>query len=290
MEHLSSPHNTVRSHRVHVRAGFGVNGSLAHRLYDIEGAEHTVLLLHGLGSSGLDWSMQIAALTRRYRVLTMDFPGHGESQPVSRGITIRALSRSVFRTLEETGAEPDVIVGHSLGGLAALQMAVDAPDRFKALVLVNAVPHVSVSRHTARQALGRVPDVVLNRMHSLAEFVASEHFPRPDQAVLRRLAVRRIRSADRGTYLHLISAIARFDVRARLHRISMPVLVVSGSEDRVFSIRDKRVLVDRLSRPEWVEMQGSGHASPQDAPYRFNSHLCSFLDRVFECELQATSA
>lgn len=270
----------VEHTRVRVRAGRGTPDLLAYRLYERNGCSDTILLLHGLGSAAVDWSMQTAVLARHYHVAAFDFPGHGDSEPVPRRTSIRDLSRRVLGTAGHLDLEPGILVGHSLGGLVALQMALEAPGMFQALVLVNAVPRMTFSRHAARQAAGRLPDVLMNRMDSLAGFVASEHFPGPDQDLLRRMAVRRIRSADRNTYLHLIRAIARFDVRSRLEEISVPVLVVSGTEDRVFSDRDKRILADRIPNAEWVEMQGSGHASPQDSPELFNEILCSFLERV----------
>jgi pimeloyl-ACP methyl ester carboxylesterase len=270
----------VEHTRVRVRAGRGTPDLLAYRLYERNGCSDSVLLLHGLGSAAVDWSMQTAVLSGHFHVAAFDFPGHGESQPVPRRTTIRDLSSRVFRTAEHLQLKPGIVVGHSLGGLVALQMVLEAPEMFKALVLVNAVPRMTFSRHAARQAAGRLPDVLRNRMGRLAEFVASEHFPGAEQDLLRRMAVRRIRSADRNTYLHLIRAIARFDVRSRLKSICIPVLVVSGTEDRVFSDRDKRILAQRIPQAEWVEMEGSGHASPQDSPEQFNRILYSFLDRV----------
>jgi len=270
----------VEHTRVRVRAGRGTPDLLAYRLYERDGCSDSIFLLHGLGSAAVDWSMQTAVLARHYHVAAFDFPGHGDSEPVPRRTSIRDLCRRVLGTAGHLNLKPDILVGHSLGGLVALQMVLEAPEMFRALILVNAVPRMTFSRHAARQAAGRLPDVLMNRMESLAEFVASEHFPRIEQDLLRRMAVRRIRSADRNTYLHLIRAIARFDVRSRLEEISVPVLVVSGTEDRVFSTRDKRILADRIPQAEWVEIEGSGHASPQDSPEQFNRIMCSFLDRL----------
>jgi 3-oxoadipate enol-lactonase len=224
--------------------------------------------------------MQIAELVHRYRVVALDLPGHGESPPVYSRTTIPDLSKKVYQTIKSLNTESGILVGHSLGGLTALQMILDAPEHFRALVLVNAVPHMRISRHSLRQAIGRVPDVLLGRMDNVAEFVASEHFPHQQQDLLRRLAVRRIKSVEQDTYKHMMTAILRFDVRRKLDRIRMPVLVVSGSEDQVFSLPEKKFLAEHLPDVTWIEMEHSGHASPQDAPERFNRVMWSFLDQL----------
>ncbi|MBN1265811.1 MAG: alpha/beta hydrolase [Anaerolineales bacterium] len=275
--------------RVTVQAVRGVNGTLAYRQYRAGIIDDSIVLLHGLGSAGVDWSLQTAELVHRYRVITIDLPGHGESPPSNHRSSIPELSRQVLQTLDGLHTKPCILVGHSLGGITALQMVLDQPDRFRALVLVNAVPHMSVSRHSIRQGMGRLPDVLLGRMDMLAGFVAAEHFPHPGQDLLRRLAVRRIGSVERQTYLHMMTAILRFDVRGQLGRISKPVLVVSGTDDRVFSSSDKQVLAEKLPDVTWVEMEESGHACPQDSPVRFNRILWSFLDQLDSPEETETS-
>jgi 3-oxoadipate enol-lactonase len=271
---------TGTNSRVKVKAVGGSRVTLAYRYYTVNHSDPAVVLLHGLGSAGLDWSMQIAELIHRYRVVALDFPGHGESPPLYSRTTIPELSSKVYRTISSLNTESGILVGHSLGGLTALQMVLDSPEHFKALVLVNAVPRMKISRHSLRQAMGRVPDVLLGRMDRLAEFVASEHFPHKEQDLLRRLAVRRIKSVEQDTYTHMMTAILRFDVRRKLDRIRMPVLVVSGSEDRVFSLAEKKILAEYIPDVTWVEMEHSGHASPQDAPERFNRVMWSFLDQL----------
>jgi pimeloyl-ACP methyl ester carboxylesterase len=97
-----------------------------------------VVLLHGLGRSLEDWTEQHELLRDRHRVYSVDLPGYGESEPLTEPYTVAALARFVANFLDAVEiAEPAHLVGNSLGGAVAMQLAVHAPDRVASLVLVN---------------------------------------------------------------------------------------------------------------------------------------------------------
>jgi pimeloyl-ACP methyl ester carboxylesterase len=106
--------------------------------YRVDGAGSPVVLLHGFGRSLEDWAQQHELLRGRYRVYSVDLPGYGRSEPLGEPYTLLALARFVASFLDAMEiAEPAHLVGNSLGGAVAMQVAVHAPSRVASLVLVN---------------------------------------------------------------------------------------------------------------------------------------------------------
>jgi 3-oxoadipate enol-lactonase len=111
----------------------------------------------------------------------------------------------------------------------------------------------------------------------LGEWVAAGLFPRDDQQQLREVAAERIAANLRRNYLQAINATLRFDLRNQVHRIVAPTLVVAGELDRTFSLRPKIALVRAIPGARLEVIEGSGHATPLDAPDEFNRILLEFL-------------
>src|SRR5689334_6959438 len=96
--------------------------------YELNGAGAPVVLVHGLGSSGRDWEAQIAALAPRYRVLTYDVRGHGSTSKPRGPYTIPQFANDLAALMDALDHKPAHVVGISMGGMIAFQLAVDRPD------------------------------------------------------------------------------------------------------------------------------------------------------------------
>lgn len=99
-----------------------------------------VALIHGLGINRHVWQWHVPALAQRYRVLSYDFLGHGESMPGSAPLDLSALSEQLRDLMDELGIAEAVIAGFSLGGMINRRFALDHPDRVSALMILNS-PH-----------------------------------------------------------------------------------------------------------------------------------------------------
>ena len=97
-----------------------------------------VLVIHGLGGNWRVWLENLPALAHRKRVIAVDLPGFGRSAPAGEGIGIHGYSRLLLGLLEELQLEPTIVIGNSLGGWIAADLALRAPERVRALVLVDA--------------------------------------------------------------------------------------------------------------------------------------------------------
>ncbi|HEY4968848.1 MAG TPA: alpha/beta fold hydrolase, partial [Steroidobacteraceae bacterium] len=107
--------------------------------YLVRGHGKPLLLIHGLGGSGADWAFQVAALEKRFRVIIPDLPGSGHSPPPRDGYTIQGFAATLWSLLDHLGVERTNIIGFSLGGAVALEMAARRPSRVPRLGLINSL-------------------------------------------------------------------------------------------------------------------------------------------------------
>jgi len=255
-----------------------VNGS--DLVCSIAGQGSPVLLIHGLGSSQRDWSEQIPVLDREHHVVAYDLRGHGASSRALRAFTMRDLARDAAALIRALGLTRCHVVGLSLGGMVAFQLAVDEPDLVRSLVIVNSGPEVvprTMKEHSAillRRVLSR-----LLPMRWLAAIIVRRLFPHTEQQDLRAEFVARFAGNHKPSYLKAMEAILGWSVSDRLETLAQPVLVVSGDRDYT-TVERKRQYVDRLPRATLAVVENSGHATPIDQPSVFNGIVLRFLRDV----------
>jgi 3-oxoadipate enol-lactonase len=252
--------------------------------YQVHFPEHSegpaVVLLHGLGSCGDDWPLQLSVLERHYRTITLDLPGHGHSSLRPPFHTVRDLAEPVAALLERLEEPPAHVVGLSLGGAVALQLAVDWPGRVRSLTSVNSFARMPRRPTGSGRAIVRIALLLFGPMSLVGGWIASGLFPGEDQAMLRKLASERIAANRRGTYLRLLLAIARFDLLPRLAEVSCPTLIVAGDRDATVPMEAKEALRANIRNARLAVVRNSGHATPLDAHEDFNALLLSFLQEV----------
>lgn len=248
--------------------------------YGVAGQGPPLLLLHGLGSSRNDWLLQLPTFLPRFRVVAVDLRGHGGSPKPPGPYRLDHFSADVAQLLRRLDAPPAHVLGISLGGAVALQLALDFPELVRSLVLVNtAARFVSASWQQRLMGARRVANAYFSGMDQVAEQVAARLFPRPEQSALRRETVERIRHNDPAAYRATLWAIARFDVRARLGEIACPTLIVAGDEDTTVPLASKQLLAQRISHSRLEIIAHSGHATPVDQPEAFNRTVMQFLEQ-----------
>src|SRR6185436_13074141 len=161
-----------------------------------------VVLLHGLGSSCRDWEFQEVALEERYRVVSVDLPGHGSSTSSGQPVTIESMADDVaalLATLDD--ADPAHVVGLSLGACVALRLGLQAPERVRSLTLVNPFARVQPTgpRDVARLVL-RLTMLGVAPMRMVGAHVARGLFPWPEQRALYDAAVASLGATPRRGY------------------------------------------------------------------------------------------
>lgn len=239
----------------------------------------TVLLLHGLGATGGSWAFQIPVLIEAgFHVLAPDTRGFGRSTYPGGGIQVSALAADMAYLLEALQTGPCHVVGISMGGTIALQLALDAPQRIKKLVLVNTFARLRPQ--TPSLWLYYAARFIL--VHTLglpaqARAVAKRIFPLTNQQAFRQELIQEICQADPAGYRATMRALARFNVSRRLSEIRIPTLVVTGEDDTTVPLSAQGELAHGISGARHVFIPRAGHAVIVDQPELFNKTLLEFL-------------
>lgn len=240
--------------------------------------DRAVLLLHGLGSSSRDWRFQVPAFEPWHRLLLVDLPGHGATARPARGVTVTSMARAVEGLLAAVEEVPLHVVGLSLGGCVALELALNAPGRVRSLTLVNSFARLPrPSGPHARRLLVRALLLGTAPMSLVAAHVARGLFPHAHQDDLRRMAAASLQRTSRRAYVAGALALVRFDARARLGAVRGPALVVTGADDQTVPPPVQAALAGGIPGARHEVVPDSGHLTPADQPTVFNRLVLEFL-------------
>jgi pimeloyl-ACP methyl ester carboxylesterase len=252
--------------------------------YEVTGTGEPLLFLHGLGSSGRDWELQVQAFARDYRVITVDLRGHGRSQKADGSYSIPLFAEDVIALLDHIAPEAVHVVGLSMGGMVALQLALTSPERVRSLTVVNSSAGLNPdSLAEYGQVLVRVFLAVTLSQRQVGAYLANRFFPEPDQALIRRIFIEHWAQNDKLAYLKAMWAIMRWNVVAELPDIDCPSLIIGGDEDYI-PLAHKTTMAQGIPDAALVIVPHSRHGTPVDQPARFNAILDDFLQEVAESE------
>jgi 3-oxoadipate enol-lactonase len=238
-----------------------------------------VLLLHGLGATSESWQMQIPFLVGNgYRVLAPDTRGFGRSTYPGGGQTVKKMADDIACFLEYLKLSNVHVVGISMGGTIALQLALDYQQYINKLVLVNTFAHLKPDRFSGwLYFIFRFILVHTMGLKAQGEAVAAHIFPEPTQATLRRSLVEQITQADPAGYRRAMRALAFFNVQDRLGEIHLPTLIITGENDTTVPRKCQNALASGITGAKQVVISSAGHAVIVEKPEQFNSILIDFL-------------
>ncbi|MEU5832441.1 4-carboxymuconolactone decarboxylase [Streptomyces diacarni] len=237
--------------------------TLQHRL---EGPEHAPLLVLGpaLGTTWHMWDRQIPELTRHWRVLRFDLPGHGGS-PAYSADSADAFAERLLATLDTLGIERFGYAGCALGGAIGVQLALRAPQRVTSLALISSSPRFATpdswrQRGVVIRTNGLDPIARTTPEHWFTSTFAAA------QPAIVEWAVQMVRTTDPGCYIAACEALASFDAKASLDRIGVGTLVVAGADDQVTPPAEARALVAGIPDARLAIVPGASHLTPVEQP------------------------
>jgi pimeloyl-ACP methyl ester carboxylesterase len=244
--------------------------------YLIRGAGEPLLLIHGLGSSGADWSFQIPALEPGFRVIVPDLPGSGHSGPSADRYSIEGFAAALWALLDELTVPSANIVGFSLGGAVALEMALQRPGSVPRLILINSLATYRVD-HWRKwfEARASVAIVRLLGMKRTAQLTAARVFPEPWQQQLRERTISVLGVVAADAYLGMGRGLERWSATERLGLLRCRVLMIAAEHDYT-PLAEKQALADRIGARLLV-VRGSRHGTPFDSIALTNAALTAAL-------------
>ncbi len=240
-------------------------------------ARPPVLLIHGLGSSCRDWEPQVAALSRCFRVVAPDLRGHGRSTRPAPPYGPAVFADDLAALVERLGLGAVALVGISLGGIVALELALRHPSRVRSVVAINTPPDLRIRtpRHLGK-LLFRLAVPYLLGMGAMARFLADRLFPAPGQAELRQVFVERWMENDRRTWVRVLWSMVGWTVLDRAGELSCPVLALCAEHD-YFPVADQERWVARVPDGRLRRVPGH-HAVTAEHPEPVNAILLDWLE------------
>jgi pimeloyl-ACP methyl ester carboxylesterase len=225
--------------------------------YRESGAERAgtpLLLIHGAGGSSVTWLGTLRNLGRSRRCLAPDLPGHGQSAPFPGGTT--SVSMEAYRGFIDgfcsaLDVPRAVLVGHSMGGAIAIEMALGSPNRVAGLVLIATAARLAVSP--------AVFDAIDNHFGQFPEMMAMTGF---SPSTPRDLALRLSRAglqAPQAVVRADFEACNAWDARERIAAIKAPTLVMIGEDDLLAPAKYGRFLADRIPGARVAAFPQTGH-------------------------------
>lgn len=239
-----------------------------------------VLLLHGLGACAESWEFQFPALAKQgFRILAPDIRGFGKSSYPGGRVSINILARDMARLVSELTGNRIHVVGISMGGTIALQMAIDYPQMVDKLGLVNTFS--ALRPHNLRIWIYFILRFIVVHTFGLgsqARIAAERIFPKPEQKYLRQELINQITQANPQGYRATMRALGLFNVNKNLKDVRSQTLVVSGENDSTVPLQDQIKLVKGIKDAKHVIISKAGHAVTVEKPDEFNRVLIDFLN------------
>jgi pimeloyl-ACP methyl ester carboxylesterase len=252
-----------------------------------------ILFVHGLAGSWPNWLEQLPALAARHRAIALDLPGFGHSPMPRETISIGHYARVLDHLLDRLEIDAAAVVGNSMGGFIAAELAIAFPQRVERLVLISAA---GLSTYNARGSSATLPalrrferilmasgawtasksDAVVRRarLRDATLGVVVRHPDRLDAA----LAAEQLRGAGKPGFMQALEAIIEYDVRERLREVACPTLIVWGERDRLITVRDADEFAELIPNSRKVVFGDTGHMAMLERPDAFNALLEEFLD------------
>ena len=255
-----------------------------------DGPDEPMVFIHGLGACWQTWLENLPHFASARRCIAMDLPGFGASPLPEGEITIERYARLVDELLASLGLERAVVVGNSMGGFIATELALRFPTHVSRLVLVSAaVFWQEYRRARPLVALAQASDAVVGRalvdaeptlvrrpkLRAAALAFGGFHLP---HLLARELQAELVLTARRTAgFVPALQALASFPLREELARVECPTLIVWGTHDTLVGREHADELERLIPRARKVVFERTGHVPMLERPERFNAEVDRFL-------------
>jgi pimeloyl-ACP methyl ester carboxylesterase len=253
--------------------------------WERQGEGAPLLLIHGLGYARWGWEPVLAGLARRFDVILFDNRGIGASDAPPGPYTAAEMAGDAVQVLDETGVERANVVGTSLGGMVAQELALSHPERVDRLVLACTTPGGPKAHPMPQQTVALMaeaatlaPAVALRRFveNALARESVATRPEMVDRIMTHRLAT----AQSPAAWAAQAAAGAAFDAYDRLGGLRAPTLVQHGSEDVVVDPRNGHLLAELVPDARLDAFPATGHLFFWEQPERFVSSVTAFLEQT----------
>jgi 3-oxoadipate enol-lactonase len=234
--------------------------------YALDGPDQAPVLVlsSSLGTTRDMWEPQMPLLVSRWRVVRVDHPGHGASPIWDGSVTVADIGQATLDLLDELGYQRFSFCGLSLGGAIGQWVAAHAPGRVRRLILCSTASHFDPAIYLQRAATVRREGLVEVAAGTMGRWFTADFRTREPGVVARYRAM--VESVPPEGYAACAEAVAGFDSRSYLGRISAPTLVLLGAEDPVVPLDQAEALRDAIPDTTLEVVERASHLLNVERP------------------------
>lgn len=246
----------------------------------------TILLLTGLANTRLSWYKQLAVFGREYRTIAPDPRDVGNSDPATRPYGIADLADDAAAVLRALGVVKSHIVGISLGGFVALELALRYAEVVDGLVLVSTWAGLPQAVWPSPWILPRILPALIwrssfepgeQKRNALSRLMAPGYAESHPEEMERITEIGRYERVTKEAYYRQLRAALRHDVSKRLDQIRVPTLVIHGENDPAFVVKNGINLARRIRGARLIVYPNTGHVVIIERAEEFNRDVLDFL-------------
>lgn len=238
----------------------------------VAGNGELVLFLHGIRGNRRNWAGQVEFFSQRFKAAAWDARGYGDSDDYDGPLQFEYFTGDVMRVAEHFKAAKLHLIGLSMGGRIARNVALRAPERVQSLVLISTNPGFDAMSPES------VKRFITERRNATPQTLRRLLGSKPNHAAYQELldSVSRIHEVS---YQKTLEASVAQDRAAPIEQIRVPTLVIAGDEDTVYPPELAREMAKRIPGAELVMFERTGHLANLEQPDRFNKAVLDFLSR-----------
>ena len=254
--------------------------------YDVSGQGEYLVLLVGLGGESRSLFRQVQEFKRFFQVVSFDNRGSGESDTPNESFSIRTMADDTVGLMDYLGIESAHILGVSMGGMIAQEIAISYPERVNKLVLASTYPGGEDMREITenmRKALGLGEDFSKDDawdvdIEKFMNYVASLSFNKREyRMIFSAMSGAYVQKAGFEGFAGQLEAASNCDTHTRLHLIKSPTLVLTGTGDRVVPMCSSEMIAGKIPDARLVTIEDGSHAMYLEMSKSFNNAVMEYL-------------
>ncbi|TAK10968.1 MAG: alpha/beta fold hydrolase [Anaerolineae bacterium] len=271
---------------------YNINGQELHTVEEGNPNRQKAILIHGWSSSSFALSPISALLSQRFHCISVDLPGYGNSPPMKDRVTIQAYAELLADFIEQHSDGPVVLIGHSMGGMTSINLALTHPILVQRMVLISP----TITGRLSTMINTTISPITLMERFGLGQFIISaveslfvgitDRLMRPisfaDRSGITQSDYARLRADARRpgqgrTRAECYYAMRDNDLSERLGQVETPALVIWGAEDNTVPLRDAGVVADLWPNADLRLLPKAGHWPHFEAPEATRRAVASYL-------------
>jgi len=255
--------------------------------YKVHGQGEPLVLITGMGADHRSWFRQVSDFQRYYQVITFDSRGIGKTDRPTELYSFKTLADDVIGLMDHLALDKAHLLGLSLGGIVAQEIAIDHPDRVRKLVLVNTSTGRSGEMDKVHPALMEAygledgsTEIDISKVNigkSMSAYISLSFNKVLYRMVMLLMARLYVKPSGFEGMAEQLKAISTHSTLDRLHLIKAATLVIAGTDDKIVPPRFSEVLASRIPNATLVSVEDGSHALHVEMKSRFNREVLDFL-------------